>query len=213
MSINPDKSFVKSNGIDLPIMYVYLAGRIAGECIKDCLEWRQAIINHYGNYKNNCAYPIAFLDALNSKESDSIDNLGLTSSLPPNLIWDKDIFSLEKSNVVVANMDDFFEDDIDYLLEVDCFSDQFDYKKNFFKLLKKISNRRENLGTISEVAIALYLHKPTILIVPNRRKEIFEKHPFTKRASIIVTSVGQLLDEKWLQILYKAFSGAIYNNE
>ena len=59
-----------------------------------------------------------------------------------------------------------------------------------------------------EVAWALYLQKPVILIIPESRKEIFMKHPFTRRASVIVTSVEQLLEEKWLNILYKSIAGA-----
>jgi len=77
-------------------------------------------------------------------------------------------------------------------------------------LKNKILNRRENFGTISEVAIAIYLQKPVILIVPEKRKEIYQNHPFSKRASVIVTSVNQLLKEKWCEILYKSIAGAIY---
>lgn len=83
---NPDIKFAQSSGIDRPVMTCYLAGRIAGECIDKCLKWRQTIVNHYRDYKGNGAYPIAFLDALNSKEADSIDKLGLTSLIPPNMI-------------------------------------------------------------------------------------------------------------------------------
>ena len=78
------------------------------------------------------------------------------------------------------------------------------------KLQGKILNRRENLGTIFEISWALLLQKPLILIVPERRREIFEKHPFTCRASVIVTSVKELTDGKYLQILYKSIASAIY---
>lgn len=208
--LNPDNKYIHSDGVDLPLLYVYLAGRIAGDKIDLCLKWRHDIINHYKNYNGKGVYPIAFLDALNSKESDSVDKLGLTSSIPSNLIFDKDLLSVERADVIVANMDDFFEIGIEDYLQCDEPKTLRGYEEAYFALREKILERRENLGTICEVAWALYLKKPLILIVPERRKEIFQKHPFMKRASVIVTSVDQLLKEKWLQILYKSISGAIY---
>jgi hypothetical protein len=227
---NPEIKFAKSKGIDLPIMYVYLAGRICGEYIDKCIVWQKEIINHYRNYKpvygyvgeETCqrvvgyeSYPFAFLCALNSGEGNSVDKKGLTSALPANLIYDKDILSIESSQVVVANMEDYFEEGIEDLLILEDSSllnhgDWNFWRTAFLSLKGKILNRRENFGTISEIAISIYLKKPTILIVPERRKEIFEKHPFLKRASVIITSVEQLLEEKWLQILYKSIAGAIY---
>ena len=214
MLTNPGANIIKSKGIDRPFLYVYLAGRIAGECIETCLAWRHHIINFYRNYKGKGAYPIIFLDALNSKESDSVDAKGLTSAIPPNMIYDKDLLSVETADVVVANMDDFFDVDILDILEMSadylyaCTKDEL--VNIIFKLIHKIKNRRENLGTICEVAWALYLKKPLILIVPKTREEIFQKHPFMRRASAIVTSTEDLFDKKWLNILYKSIAGAIY---
>ena len=210
---NKDVKIAKSKGIDLPIMHVYLAGRISGDRIGSCLTWRHDIINHFKNYKNKGAYPISFLCPLNSGEASSVDKQGLTSSIPPNLIYDKDLLSVRTADVVVANMDDFFEEDIQDILLIDgcdCFEKDFDYQKAFYRLHDKILNRRENLGTVFEIAWALYLQKPLILIVPERRREIFEKHPFTKRASVIVSSVKELTDGKYLQLLYKSIASAIY---
>jgi hypothetical protein len=230
--LNPDIKIAKSKGVDLPILHVYLAGRICGEHIDKCLKWRQDIINHYKNYKKKEipvfnfdgsleridkeyeAYPISFLCPLNSGEATSVDKKGLTSSIPPNLIYDKDILSVLRADVIVANMEDFFEEDIKSPEEIDkeCCKDLTNeyWNVEYENLYNKILNRRENIGTHWELAIAHYLKKPIILIVPERRQEIFRKHPFTKRASVIVTSVNQLLEEKWLQILYKAIAGAIY---
>lgn len=215
--LNPTAKIAKSNGVDLPILTVYLAGRIAGDCIDKCLAWRKQIVNHYKNYKydehgNSVSYPISFLDALNSKESDSVDSKGLTSSIPPNLIYDKDILSVEHADVIVANMQDYFEEGLDIpeygnSINLNNYSKEELYQRITF-LEEKILSRRENLGTPMELSIALYLRKPTILIVPERRKEIFEKHPFTRRASVIVTSVEELLKKKWLQILYKSIAGS-----
>ena len=218
--LNSDKKFVKSNGIDLPIMYVYLAGRIAGNCIDKCLSWRHKIINHYADYKGKGSYPISFLDALNSKEADSIDSKGLTSAIPSNLIYDKDMLSVKRADVIVANMEDYMEEGLEEYLISFRFNDfdnaiseppNFDYVKAYNILKKTILNRRPNYGTTMELAWALWLEKPTILIAGTKeRKEILEKHPFTKRASVIVENVDELLEKKWLNILYKSISSAIY---
>lgn len=217
---NPNVKIAKSTGIDLPILNVYLAGRIAGNVIDKCIGWRRQIIEFYRNYKGKGAYPIAFIDPLNSGEADTIDDKGLTSNIPPNLIYDKDLLSVQNADVIVANMEDFFEEGIKELLDIPyydaflsekdeaCYNSQINWKDGFFKLQDKILNRRENIGTVMEVAWALLLNKPVILIVPEKRKEMFKKHPFTKRASVIVSSVDQLLEEKWLNILYKSIAGA-----
>lgn len=237
MSLNPDIKIAKGKGVDKPVLYVYMAGRIAGECIEKCLEWRHKLVDHYKNYKpiygyvppdnlNNKiivgyeSYPISFLDALNSKEADSIDKKGLTSAIPPNLIYDKDLLSVEKADVVVANVEDYFEVGIEDLMALpqvfevgtdELLQDKIvNYKDAFFKLQEKIRNRRENFGTICEISWALYLKKPLILIVPESRREIYEKHPFSKRASVIVTSVDELIKRKWLNILYKSIASAEY---
>lgn len=225
---NPDAKIAKTEGIDRPIMYVYLAGRIAGECIDKCLAWRQQIVNHYRDYKGQGAYPISFLDALNSKEADSIDKKGLTSNIPPNLIYDKDLLSVERADVVVAMMDDYMEAGIEaelgqygahpLLMHVNKPEDLQFTPANmktlceaYLKLRQTILGRRPNWGTDSEVAWALYLKKPLILIAGNdRQKGMLEKHPFMKRASVIVGSVDELLEKKWLNILYKSMASSLY---
>jgi len=221
---NPNINYAKSEGIDLPILYCYLAGRISGDKINNCLAWRKKLVNHYKNYSSEGnkvkSYPIAFLCPLNSGESSSVDTQGLTSSIPPNLIYDKDLLSIQKADVIVANMDDFFEIGIEDYLDYEpvkaayTVDDRppFDYEKAYYTLLDKIRTRRENLGTICEVAWALYLQKPVILIVPKHRKRIFETHPFMRKASVIVYSEDQLIKEKWLQTLYKSIAGAVYDN-
>lgn len=238
--LNPKIKIIESQGIDLPVMYCYLGGRIAGECIDKCLGWRDQLIEHYRNYKpvykpfnelrsdeisseaiiGYQSYPIAFLCPLNSGESKSVDAKGLTSHIPPNLIYSKDLLSLEKADVIVANLEDYFEEGIEDLLGLSaCLgpnttevgnNPDFDYRQGFFRLTNKIQNRRENFGTICEFAIALYLQKPIIAIVPENRQEIYRKHPFASRASVIVTSVEELIRDKWLNILYKSMAGAIH---
>lgn len=237
--INPDARIAKSTGIDRPVMYTYLAGRIAGNCMDKCIGWRQDIINHYKNYKKVKqdtfvsstfpkemlrelsdefyyeSYPISFLCPLNSGESKTADALGLKSHLSPNMIYAKDILSLEKADVIVVNVEDYFEVGIEKQLGLNLNDfremDLNTIGQHYSNLVTHIKNRRENFGTICEFAISLYLQKPIILICPEARKNIYENHPFAKRASVIVTSVKQLLDEKHLQTLYKSIAGAVYD--
>lgn len=212
--LNPKIKIAESKGLDLPLLHVYLAGRISGDKIDLCLKWRQDIINYFKNYKGKGMYPISFLCPLNSGEAKSVDKKGLTSSIPSNLIYDKDLLSVERADVVIANMNDFFEEGIEDLLSIEenMRTGNGNYWRTAFLTLQgKILNRRENMGTLFEIAWAMYLKKPIILIVPKRRQEIFKKHPFTKRASVIVNSVEELLEGKYLQTIYKAIAGAIYN--
>lgn len=241
--LNSEARILKSEGVDKPRMTVYLAGRIAGNCIEKCIGWRQELVNRYKNYKKveekcdqcdgygfyrkqiakiDCekcnatgtysyygSYPISFLCPLNSGEDKSVDAKGLSSSLNPNMIYDKDLLSVKHADVIIANMEDYFEEGLEEALN-DNSHDIIGLGKNYDSLKNAILNRRENIGTVMEVAWALYLQKPVILIVPEKRKENYIKHPFTKRASAIVTSVDQLIEEKHLNILYKSIASAVY---
>jgi len=213
---NPDIKFANSKGIDLPILTIYMAGKICGEHIDKCLNWQHTIVNIYRNYNGKGAYPVAFLSALNSKESDSVDKLGLTSALDPSLIFLKDLLSIQKADALIANMNDYLEEGIEDLLKVkpSDFNCAFEaaqfYQDNFYKLQKRIINHRSNWGTLLEIGFAMYMQKPIILIAANKRQEeMLKKHPFLKR-NTIVGSVEELLEKKIINILYKAISGAIY---
>jgi len=229
--LNPDFKFAKSKGIDIPTMYIYLVGKISGNCMEQCLNWRKQIIEHYRNYKpiyetyiptsdvqrvtgikeetkiiGYESYPISFICPLNSGESKTADKLGLKSHLSRNLIYDKDILSLHKADAIVANLDDFMEVGIEDILKMDC-----DYTEgdDFRKLRDTILERRANLGSHFEVSVALYLRKPVLLIAGNERnKYILDNHPFFSRASVIVLDTDQLLREKWIQVLYKSMAGS-----
>jgi hypothetical protein len=227
--LNPEFKFAKSKGIDIPTMYIYLVGRISGNCMNECLSWRKQIIEHYRNYKpifaqdgetivDYEAYPISFICPLNSGESKTADKMGLKSHFSKNLIYDKDILSLHKADAIVANLDDFMEVGLeDYLIPNDpkAFDEaiseppNFDYVNAYNKLKDAILNRRANLGSHFEVSVALYLRKPVILIAGNERnKYILDNHPFFNRASVIVLNTDQLLREKWIQVLYKSMAGS-----
>lgn len=210
--LNPNKRIAESEGIDVPIMYVYLAGKISGNCINKCLSWRKQIIKHYANYKGKGCYPISFLDALNSKEADSIDELGLTSALPPKLIYAKDMLSVKKADVLIVNMDDMMEEGIEHLLEENIvFAEVEELEDAYDKLVNTIRNRRSNWGTTIELGWALWLQKPIIIIAGSKKAKIMlETHPFMRESSVVVENVEELLEKKWIQILYKSISSTIY---
>jgi hypothetical protein len=89
-------------------MKAYLAGYICGAKLKECIEWRVKIRDHYNNYKGE-RYPIEWLDPLNSGELDHIDDKGLKSNIPRNAIVQKDLLSIEHADIVIANLDTFGE--------------------------------------------------------------------------------------------------------
>lgn len=222
---NPDIKIVKSKGLDIPIMKVYLIGRIAGNCMEHCLAWRKEIIEYYRDYKGRGQYPISFLCPLNSGESKTADALGLKSHISKNMIYDKDILSLKTSDVVVANMDDFMEVGIEDILEIpykdfsiknlckdkplELKDKNFDFENAYLKLREAILSRRPNLGSHYEVTVAIENKKPTILIAGSEKnKYILENHPFFSRASEIVLDIKELFEKKHLQILYKSMAGS-----
>lgn len=205
--LNPNIKIAKSRGIDLPIMYVYLAGYMSGEKLNETMEWRKKPREYYKNYEPIVcgdthevvgyeSFPIAFLDPYNGKEFNSIDQKGLTSSISSNAIFDGDLMSVKKSDLIVANIDTFGSD-------------------------------RPMIGTYWELGINTALGKPFIIIAPKKRAgDIFDengnktgeytyfdlatKHPFLNRASVIVESVDQLIKEKHLETFYRRIAGAIY---
>ena len=222
--LNPNTYIARSSGVDLPLMKVYLVGRIAGNVMDNCVSWRKKIIEHYKNYKfdleidNYVSYPISFQCPLNSGESKTADSLGLKSHLPATLIFDKDMLSLKNADLIIANLDDFMEVGIKDLMEIqetkvgDTRYNNVNFVESFFRLQDKIKNRRANYGSIFEVSVSLYLGKPVILISGNEKhKYILENHPFMSRCSIVVKDVDQLLKEKWLQTFYKSLAGSSGN--
>lgn len=206
---NPDIKYAKSKGVDLPLMYVYLAGYMSGEKLEECTSWRKKIREHYRNWEkikkseiqkleydpNNSSvcslmpymptyeeilvFPIAFLDPFNGKEINTIDKKGLTSSFPPNSIVHSDYMSVNKADMVIANLDTF-------------------------------GSERPSIGTHWELAWCWMMKKPFVLIVPEGQKEIYTKHPFTAQSSWILESVDELLEKGVLESFYKRIAGAIY---
>ena len=200
MSFNPDIKYAHSKGVDLPIMYVYLAGYMSGEKLKETTEWRMRIRKHYRNWEEKetiekipghftypgsggsivhkewLSFPIACLDPYNGKEFATIDKKGLKSHIPSNAIIMGDYLSVSKADIIVANMDTF-------------------------------GASRPSVGTQWEMAWAWQMKKPIILISDN---ENYIYHPFTGQSSWIVKDVDELLEKKVLETFYRRMAGAIY---
>lgn len=114
MSLNPNIKFAVSKGTDLPILYVYLAGYMNGNKLQETIQWRKDIREHYTRYEKNnqnqyVSFPIAFLDPYNGKEFATISKDGVTSHIPPTAIRRSDKMSVQKAQVIIANMNLFGE--------------------------------------------------------------------------------------------------------
>ncbi len=198
---NPEIKIAKSKGIDLPLLYIYAGGYMSGEKLNETMAWRKLLRNRYKLYEededgNIVSFPIAVLDPYNGKEFKTIDQKGLTSSIHPNAIYDGDLMSVKKADIIVANIDTFGCD-------------------------------RPMIGTYWELGLADEMGKPFIIIAPDKKAgertniitgltedytfyDIAISHPFLCRASVIVKSVQQLIDEKHLEIFYRRIAGSIY---
>ncbi len=67
--------------------------------------------------------------------------------------------------------------------------------------LNTFGETRSPTGTICEIAIAGYLRKPLIVISDEQN---YKEHPFIKKfASIIVPSVEDLLEKKYIDYFYR----------
>jgi hypothetical protein len=188
---NPDIKYAHSKGVDLPLMYCYLAGYMSGEKLKETTEWRKQIRKHYREWEKKIlgkegtgfkekyewlSFPISFLDPYNGKEFETIDKKGLTSSIPANAIIHGDYMSVSRADIIIANMCTF-------------------------------GASRPMTGTNWELAWAWQMKKPFVLITNDVN---YKTHPFTSQASWIVSSVEELLEKKILETFYRRMSGAIY---
>lgn len=86
---------------------IYLAGYINDKKLKECSGWRKQIVDYY----RAKSYPIVWLDPLNGKNFGRIHTDGLSAQgLTPRAIFDGDMLSLSKSDLIIANLDKFGEE-------------------------------------------------------------------------------------------------------
>jgi nucleoside 2-deoxyribosyltransferase len=86
-------------------MKIYLAGYIHGRSIEKCTAWRKGLRDYY----NTKRFPIDWLDPLNSGEIGHLDEQGLKSNMPHNMIVHKDYMSVQNADLVIAYLTTFGE--------------------------------------------------------------------------------------------------------
>lgn len=90
-------------------LFIYLAGYMSGNKLKNCIDWRYKLRKAYENYKNTLRYELEFLDPFNDYEINSLDSKGLTSSISSNAIFEGDLLSIRKADIIIANINTFNE--------------------------------------------------------------------------------------------------------
>jgi hypothetical protein len=181
---NPDIKFAKSKGIDLGLLYIYEAGYMSGNKLRECTEWRKKIRSRYRYYEkdkdnNWVAFPVAFLDPFNGKEFKTISKDGVTSHIPPTAIRKADRMSVQKADIIIANMQTFGES-------------------------------RPMIGTHHEMCWASEWQKPIILICDKADLELYKTHPFTCDCDYYFNDIQEVIDNKIIETYYRRIHGAIY---
>lgn len=183
--LNPELRFAKSKGIDLGIIYIYVAGYMSGNKLFECTEWRKKIRNHYRNYEFNpetqeCdAFPCAIIDPFNGKEFQTISSDGVKSHIPATAIRKADRMSVQKADIIIANMNTFGE-------------------------------TRPMIGTHHEMCWASEWNKPVILICDKKDMDLYKNHPFTCDCDYYFESIDEVINNKIIETYYKRLHGAIY---
>ena len=200
--LNPEIKIAKSKGIDIPLLYIYAGGYMSGEKLHETMAWRKFLRNSYKSYDeddegNIVSFPLAILDPYNGgKEFKSIDQKGLTSSLSPNAIYDGDLMSVKKADIIVANIDTF-----------GCDRPMIG---TYWELGLADAMGKPFIIIAPDKKAGERLNIKTGLVEDYTFYDIATKHPFLCRASGIVKSVEQLVSEKHLIIFYRRIAGSIY---
>jgi hypothetical protein len=92
---------------------IYLCGYIGGvQVIDKCSEWRNKLINRYTPSMSGCECPlnITWMNPLEGKKVTTLGKNGLKSNIPTNAIIQRDYQSVIKSDILIANLDNFGAD-------------------------------------------------------------------------------------------------------
>lgn len=181
---NPDIKIAKSKGIDIPLLYVYVAGYMNKNKLKETTQWRLDIRNYFKFYEKNqqgmwTSFPCAVLDPYNGKEFNTISADGVTSHIPPTAIRKADKMSVNKANIVIANMNTFGE-------------------------------TRPMIGTHHEISWALEADKPVIIVCSEKDLSLYKNHPFTCDCDYYLTDYKMLFEQKIIETYYRRIAGSIY---
>lgn len=162
-------------------MTVYLAGFMSGDQLQECTEWRLKIRKYYENWKGaGLKYPISFLDPFNGPEITSIEGTGLAS------------VGAMSNAIIMGDMMSVRKCDI------------------IVANLSNFGSTREMVGTYMELGWQIWQQKPFVLLVPEDKIELANKHPFLNRNVGVFTSTEDMLDSKILNFFYKRVVHANY---
>jgi hypothetical protein len=181
---NPNIKIAKSKGIDIPLFYIYVAGYMNKNKLKETTQWRLDIRNYFKNYEkdengNWVSFPCVVLDPYNGKEFKTISADGVTSHIPPTAIRKADKMSVKKADIIIANMSTFGES-------------------------------RPMIGTHHEICWAMEDDKPIILICEEKDLYLYKNHPFTCDCDYYLTDYKQLFEQKIIETYYRRIAGSIY---
>lgn len=183
-NINPDIKIAKSKGVDVPLMYVYLAGYMSRNKLHETTIWRKEIRDRYRYYEkdeqgNYVTFPCVMLDPYNGKEFKTISADGVTSHIPPTAIRKADKMSVRKAHIIIANMNTFGEN-------------------------------RPMIGTHHEICWGAEADKPIIIICEEKDLYLYKNHPFTCDCDYYLTDYKQIWEQKILETYYRRIAGSIY---
>lgn len=182
--LNPNTKIARSKGIDIPFIYIYVAGYMSKNKLKETTQWRIDIRNYFTHYEkdefgNWVSFPCGVLDPYNGKEFKTISGDGVTSHIPPTAIRKADKMSVKKADIVIANMSTFGE-------------------------------TRPMIGTHHEICWAMEADKPIILICEEKDLYLYKNHPFTCDCDYYLTSHKQLFEQKIIETYYRRIAGSVY---
>lgn len=172
-------------------MTVYKAGLMSKQKLKETLEWRLQLREHYENWKGEGQYEIDFLCPYNGPELGSLDNLGLKSSIPAQAIIMGDYMSVKKADLVIANLDTFGSQ-------------------------RPLTGTLFELGWCWTMQKPFIIIAPDKVMghtdegEPFTFYDVYSTHPFTGQAGFVVKSVQELLDRKLINYFYKRINPANY---
>jgi len=195
------------------MMNIYLVGYISGAKIEQCIAWRKRIREHYDNWKK----PIY--------ESDTNKNPRINLEAhewlrTPIVKENKTIVGYRKEKYPITWLDPLNGQEIGTItskgLKSNIPGKAFVHRDfNCVKMadllianLDTFGDTRPLTGSIYELAWGWYFKTPTIIITTEQN---YKEHPFiVDTASIIVPSVDELLEKKYINYFYKGMHGAIY---
>ena len=89
-------------------MKIYLIGYISNNRLQECLAWRKKIREHF-DLQSKWHGKIEFLDPLNGKALEMIDDEGLKSNIPAKAFVKRDHKCVRIADLLIVSLDTFGE--------------------------------------------------------------------------------------------------------